>query len=158
MKRIFRGFVLSVLGLSTSALAVGDHIQFSQAASGAVSAVLAGSVDPCSGSNQFPWGPTTVNLTGNAYDLDTFFIILDPPPCPHSPQPYEVTASLGNLGDGHYTVVWTVGSLSVRGAFDVRSGILQLAANTVPTLTPPALSILLALIALAGLALLRRRR
>jgi hypothetical protein len=159
MKRIFRGVILLVLaGLTMSAQAIGDQIRFSQAASGAISAVLAGSVDPCQGSNQFPFGPSTVSLNGNEYDINTFFIILDPPPCPDIPAPYEVTASLGIAGDGHYTVVWTVGALNVLGTFDVRSGILQLTPNTVPVLTSPWLSILFAMIALTGLALLRRQQ
>jgi hypothetical protein len=161
MKRISCGVILLVLaGLTMSAQAIGDQIRFSQVASGAISAVLAGSVDPCSGSNHFPWGPTTtVSLNGNEFDINTFFIILDPRGCPDSGQPYEVTTSLGTVGDGHYTVEWTVvGTFNVRGTFDVRSAVLQLTANTVPALTPPALSILFTMIALAGLALLRRQR
>jgi len=159
VKRIFLSVILLVLvGPAMSALALGDPIRFSQDGSGALSAVLAGSVDPCAGSHQLPWGESTVSRIGNEYDINTFFLILDPPPCPHNPEPYAVTASLGNAADGHYTVVWTAGVLIVRGTFDVRSGILQSTTNDVPALTPSAQLFLVTMIALAGLALLRRRR
>ena len=158
MKRIFRGVIFVVFGgLTLSAQAASDFIRFAQAPSGSISAVLVGSADPCSGSVVFPIGVSSVDLNGNEFDITSFFAILDPPPCPFPPQPYEVTASLGTIADGHYAVVWTVGPVNVLGAFEVRSGILQLPADPVPTLTRPGLLILFALVAVAGLALLRRR-
>lgn len=161
MKRVSWSVILLLLtGLTMSAQAISDQIRFSQAPSGTISAVLDGSVNPCSGSNHFPWGPTTtVSRNGNEFVINSFFIILDPRGCPDSGQPYEVATPLGIVGDGHYSVVWTVvDTFSVRGTFDIRSTVLQLTAHTVPTLTLPALSILIAVIALVGLALLRRQR
>lgn len=152
------GVIFSVLaGLTLAAQSPGDSIRFAQAASGAILAVLVGSADPCSGSVVFPLGVSSVDLIGNEYDINSFFAILDPPACPSPPQPYEVTASLGNVADGHYTVLWTAGPVNVRDAFDVRSGVLQPSANNVPALTPPALLVLFTMIAAAGLALLRRQ-
>jgi hypothetical protein len=159
VKRIFRGVIFSVLaGLTLPAQAAGDYIRFAQAASGTISAVLVGSADPCSGSVVFPLGVPSVDLNGDEYDINSLFGILDPLACPSPPQPYEVPASLGNVADGHYTVLWTVGPVNVRGMFDVRSGVLQPTANDVPALTLPALSVLSIMIAVTGLALLRRQR
>ena len=159
MRRIVYAVILLTLaGLALSAQAAGDRIRFTQAPSGTISAVLAGAVDPCAGSVIFPMGVPSVSVNGHEFDITSLFVIADPPGCPSPPQPYEITASLGTLADGHYTVVWTIGPLIVRGAFDVTSGLLQLSANTVPTLTAPALLVLLTMIALAGLALLQRER
>jgi hypothetical protein len=159
VKRIFRGIIfLALAALAVSAQAVGDHIRFTQVASGTISAVLDGAVDFCKGSVVFPMGVSSVALNGNEYDITSSFSVLDPPPCPDLPQSYEVTASLGNVADGHYTVVWAAGSLNVRGTFDVRSGLLLPATSNVPMLTLPALSVLFTMIAWTGLALLRRQR
>jgi hypothetical protein len=159
VRRIFcRVIFLLLAGLTLSAQAAGDYIRFTQDALGTISAVLAGSAEPCSGSVIFPMGVSSVSLNGNEFDINSFFAILDPPACPSPPQPYEVTASLGNVADGHYTVVWTVGPMNVPGAFDVTSGLLQFTTNTVPTLTLSALSILVAMIAVVCLSLLRRQR
>jgi len=153
VKRIFcGGILLALAGLAPSAQAVGDYIRFTQATSGNLSATLAGFVDPCKGSVIFPMGVSSVISDGNEYDITSFFAILDPPPCPDVPQPYEVTALLGLAADGHYAVAWTVGPMIVRGTFDVRSGVLQPAATDVPTLTYPALLGLFAMIAITGLA------
>jgi hypothetical protein len=153
------GLIFSVLSaLASSAHAIGDHIRFTQAASGTISATLAGSVDPCKGSNIFPTGVASINLNGNEYDIASFFAILDPLPCPDIPQPYEQTASLGNPSDGHYLVVWTVGPLTVTGAFEVIAGVLKVATNSVPTLTLPALSSLIVMVVLIGLVLFRWQR
>jgi hypothetical protein len=158
VKRIISGIMfLALAGFAFSAQAIGDYIHFTQATSGTLSAALAGFVDPCKGSVVFPMGVSSVTLNGNEYDINSSFAILDPPPCPDISQPYEVMASLGHVADGHYAVVWTVGSMTVRGAFDVRSGVLLAATTNVPTLMFPALSALFAMIAVTGLALLRRK-
>lgn len=120
--------------------------------------MLTGFADPCSGSVFFPLGAPSVGLDGNAYVITSPFAIVDPPGCPSLPLPYEVTAELGDVADGHYTVAWIIGPLNVAGAFDVSSGVLQVAASPVPTLTPLALSVLVATMNLAGLALFRRQR
>jgi hypothetical protein len=156
---MFCGIIfLTLAGLTLPVHAVGDSIRFTQAGSGAISAILDGLVEPCAGSVIFPMGVPSVGVNGNEFDITSFFVILDPAGCPSPPQPYEVTASLGTLVDGHYTVVWTIGPLIVRGAFDVSAGVLQFTANSVPTLTPFALTVLFAMIALAGVALRRQRR
>jgi len=158
LKQIFRGIIFVALaGLALSAQAIGDYIRFTQATSGNISAVLVGSVDPCKGSVVFPMGVSSVVLIGNEYDITSLFAILDPLPCPDMPQPYEVTASLGRVADGNYTVVWTVGSMNVRGEFVVTSGVLLPTAINVPTLTLPALWVLFTMIAVTGVALLRRQ-
>jgi hypothetical protein len=151
VKRIVCFVILLALGgLALSVEAAGEHIRFIQAPSGTISAVLDGSVDPCSGSVIFPMGVPSVSVNGNEFDITSLFVIADPPGCPHPPQPYELTAPLGSLADGHYIVVWTIGPLIVRGMFDVQSGLLQQGPNTVPTLTLPALLVLLAMIAFTG--------
>jgi len=159
VKRLSCGAIFSVLSLlAPSAQAIDDHIRFAQAASGAISATLAGSVDPCKGSHIYPMGVTSISLDNNEYDIASSFAILDPPPCPDLPQAYEVTTSLGNPSDGHYVVVWTVGPMIVTGMFDVSGGILQIATSSVPTLSLQALSTLVATVALTGLVLARRQR
>jgi len=141
----------------SSAQAIDDHIRFAQAASGSISATLAGSVDPCKGSNIYPMGVTSISLNNNEYDIASSFAVLDPPPCPDIPQSYEVTTGLGNPSDGHYSVVWTVGALVVTGMFDVSAGVLQVATPSVSTLTLQALASLITIVGLTGLALVRRR-
>jgi hypothetical protein len=159
VNRLFRSVISLVLCvLASPAYAGGDRIFFTQSASGTITATLAGSVDPCTGSNHFPMGAATVGLNGNAYAINSFFVILDPPPCPAAPQAYEVTASLGIPADGHYTVTWTVDPLIVTGTFDVSAGVLQVATQAVPTMTLPALASLIAMVTLMGHALFRRRR
>lgn len=82
------------------------------------------------------------------------FSILDPPSCPHTPDPYQVSADLGALPDGEYTVVSTVGPLVVRDTFIVLNGQLQAVAIPVPALDLRALVTLLALV--AGIGILAR--
>jgi hypothetical protein len=147
-----------LFALTSAAHAISDRIFFTQAASGAISATLAGSVDPCTGSNHFPMGPASVGLNGNEYAINSFFVILDPLPCPATPQAYEVTAELGTPADGHYTVTWTVDPLVVTGAFEVNAGVLQAGTHAVPTSTLPALSSLIAMVVLIGHVLFRRKR
>jgi hypothetical protein len=160
VKRLFCGILF--LALATQAPSVqgaDDHIHFAQAGSGSISAVLTGSVEPCSGSSIFPLSVSSIGVNGNEFNITSFFAVLDPLFCPSPPQHYEVTASLGTLGDGHYTVVWTAGPLIVHGEFDVRSGVLGLTARPVPTLTLSGLIALCTMmIAVAGLTLLRRRQ
>jgi hypothetical protein len=158
VKRTFCGVMFVALaGLALSAEAIADYIRFTQAPSGTISAVLVGSVDPCKGSVVFPMGVSSIVLIGNEYDITSFFAILDPPACPDIPQPYEVTASLGYVADGNYTVVWTVGSMNVQGVLAVMSGVLLPAASNIATLTLPALSVLFTMIAVTGVALIRRQ-
>ena len=156
MKRSLTGVCLSALiALALPAKAIGHSITFTQTTPGTVSAVLAGSVDPCSGPNIFPMGVSSVSLSGNRYDIASTFAILDPPPtCPFS-QPYSVSTSLGAVPDGQYTVVWTAGPLVVTGAFSVRSGLL-LGSIPVPTLDRSTMILLITVIAGAALALIRR--
>lgn len=126
MKTILRAiFMLVLAGLTISAQAAGDLIRVTQNTSGTISAVLTGSASPCAGSVIFPIGVASVTLTGNEYDISSSFAILDPPLCPSPPQTYNVSATLGTVPDGHYTVVWTIGTLTVRGMFDVAAGVLQ---------------------------------
>jgi hypothetical protein len=153
----FSGAILVLLvQAAMPAQAAGDYIRFAQGPTGAVSAVLLGAAEPCSGSVIFPIGESSVDLDGSEYDIATGFVILDPPGCPSPPQPYAVTASLGTVADGRYMVTWTVGPLVARAVFEVRAGILQIAATAVPTLSLLGLSTLFVIIALAGLTLLRR--
>lgn len=156
MSRVLVGVIWALLALPSSARAAGDFLRFTQAPGGAVSAILSGFADPCSGSNIFPMGTPAVALAGTEYDITSMFVILDPPPCPHSPFPYTATAALGSVADGHYTVVWTIGPVIVRGEFDIRSGVL-LAAAPIPALSFPALAGLIALVACVALVALRRR-
>jgi hypothetical protein len=152
---------MSLLGLSvltSSAHAIGDNIRFTQAAAGTISATLSGAADPCRGSPVFPIGVISISRNGNEYDIASSFAVLDPPLCPDMPQLYEVAASLGSVPDGHYTVVWTIGPLTVAGAFDVRAGVLHFVTNAVPALTLSALSSIVAVIALIGVGSLRERR
>lgn len=106
VKRLFCGIIfLALAAQARSVQAADDHIRFAQAGSGSISAVLTGSVEPCSGSNIFPLGVSSVGVNGNEFDITSFFGVLDPLFCPSPPQHYKVTASLGTLADGHYTVV-----------------------------------------------------
>ncbi len=154
--RVLIGVIVALLALPPSAHAAGDYLRFTQAPSGAVSATLDGYADPCGGSHIYPMGTPSVALVGKEYDVTSMFVILDPPPCPHSPFPYTATAALGTVTDGHYTVVWTIGPVVASGEFDVRSGVL-LAAAPIPALTRPALAGLIALVAGVALVALRRR-
>ena len=159
MNRIVSGILfLALAGFALSAQALGDYLRFSQAAPGTVSATLTGFADPCNGSIVFPIGASSVTLNGSEYDISSSFAILDPPPCPFIPQPYQVVASLGLVADGHYEVVWTIGPLIVRGAFDVVSGALQPLATDIPTLTVPAMAALFAMVAMLALTSLARPR
>lgn len=158
MQLVFCGIIsLALAALPVPFEAAGDHIRFTQADTRTISAVLTGSVEPCAGEVIFPMGVSSVDVSGNEFDITSFFAILDPPSCPSPPQPYQVTASLGTLADGHYTVVWTAGSLIVRGEFDVIAGALEIPGRAVPALGLPARFGLFAMLALTGLALLRRR-
>jgi hypothetical protein len=154
-----RAFAAAVcLGLTlvvTDAHAIGDDVRFAQASTGVVSAILEGTIDPCKGSHYFPMGVPMVALVGHEYDLTQPFAIIDPPPCPDTPSNYQVTASLGTVADGHYSVVWTVGTVVATATFDVRSGVL-LAVSPVPTLSLPLLAAMASLIALTAVLLLRR--
>ena len=151
--------MLSLLAaISVSARAAGDSIRFRQDPSGAISAILAGTVDPCSGSLLFPLGPPSIVRSGNEYAIVSPFAILDPLACPSPAQAYEVTALLGNLADGHYVVAWSIGPAQVRATFDVRSGLLQAATIPIPALDLPLLVVLFALTLTTGCGLLRRRR
>jgi len=156
-KRLLCSVVFLLLaGRGISAHAADDHMRFVQATSGAITAFLFGTVDPCGGSHIFPMGPSAVGRSGNQFDVSSAFSILDPPPCPHTPDPYQVSADLGPLPDGEYTVVWTVGPLVVHGAFIVLNGQLQVVATPVPALDLRALVMLLALV--AGIGILARWR
>jgi hypothetical protein len=162
VNRIVSGIMFVALaGMAFSAQALGDYIRFTQAASGTVSATLTGFADPCNGSIVFPIGASSITLNGSEYDISSSFAILDPPACPFIPQPYQVVASLGVAADGHHEVMWTIGPLVVRGAFDVVSGVLRPLATDIPTLTVPAMAALfamIAMIALTNLARVRRKR
>jgi hypothetical protein len=148
-------FLLMLIPLALPAYAIGDYIAFTQTSSGAVSAVLSGSVDPCHGSNILPSGVSSLSLSGNQYDITSEFLIVDPPPlC--SPFPYTVSMSLGTVPDGQYTVVWTAGPLVVRGAFSVSAGLLQISSNPVPTLDLSAMLFLITLVATAAFVLRRQ--
>jgi hypothetical protein len=158
VKLVFCGIIsLALAALPMALEAAGDQIRFAQAATGIISAVLTGSAEPCDGDVIFPMGVKSVDVSGNAFHITSLFAIVDPPGCPSPPQPYQVTASLGTLADGHYTVVWTVGSLIVRGEFDVIAGALG-PVRAVPALALPGRLGLFAMLALTGLALLRRRQ
>ena len=138
--------------------AAGDRIEFAQAPSGSISALLVGKVDPCNGSVIFPMGTPSVAQDGNEFDITSPFAIADPPGCPSPPRPYEVTAALGNVPDGQYAVAWTAGPVVVRGEFGVAGGALQAPAIAVPTLGPAGVLALVALmIAAGGSGLVRRR-
>ena len=155
-KRILCGLVfLMVTGRAVQGYAAGDYIRFVQATSGIISALLVGSVDPCAGSIIFPMGTSSVSLDSNEFVITTSFVIADPPRCPWPPQPYEVSAALGTVTDGQYTVVWTVGSLVVHGGFGIESGQLQAGATPVPTLNFRTLFALLALVGGVGIAVRR---
>jgi len=158
MKAALRGIVcLALAAFAGVAQAIDDHLLFAQDATGALSATLAGIIDPCKGSHYFPMGVPSVVLAGHEYDITSPFAIIDPPPCPDVPSHYEITASLGTVPDGHYTVVWTVGGLIVTGTFNVNAGVL-LAASPIPTLSVTALMGLAILIALAAFLRVRGRR
>src|SRR5215467_9751397 len=120
MQAALRGIVcLALAAFAGAAHAIDDHLLFAQDATGAISATLAGTIDPCKGSHYFPMGAPSVVLAGREYDITSMFAIIDPPPCPDVPSHYEITASLGTVADGHYTVVWTVGGLIVTGTFNM---------------------------------------
>jgi hypothetical protein len=156
-KRLLCSVVFLLLaGRGISGHAADDHIRFVQATSGAITAFLVGTVDPCGGSHIFPMGPSSVGRSGNQFDVSSAFSILDPPSCPHTPDPYQISADLGALPDGEYTVVWTVGPLVVHGAFIVLNGQLQAVATPAPALDLRALVTLLALV--AGIGILARWR
>jgi hypothetical protein len=157
LKLMFGAIVSLVLvALPMVSRAAGDRIRFAQAGSGTISAVLTGAAEPCAGEVIFPMSVRSVDVSGNAFDITSFFAILDPATCPSPPQPYQVTASLGTLADGHYTVVWTSGSVIARGEFDVIAGALG-PVRAVPALALPGQLGLFGMLALTGLALLRRR-
>jgi hypothetical protein len=83
-KRLLCSVVFLLLaGRGISGHAADDHMRFVQATSGAITAFLVGTVDPCGGSHIFPMGPSFVGRSGNKFDV--------------------------SLPDGEYTVVWTVG-------------------------------------------------
>ena len=158
MKAALRGIVcLALAAFAGAAHAIGDHLLFAQDTTGAISATLAGIIDPCKGSHYFPMGVPSVVLAGHEYDITSMFAIIDPPPCPDTPSPYEITTSLGAVADGPYTAVWTVGGLIVTGTFNVNAGVLQ-AASPIPTLSVAALAGLASLIAVAAFLRLRGRR
>lgn len=106
----------------------------------------------------FQWGASLVNQIGNEIDVTSGFAILDPPPCPHIPDPYQVSADLGALPDGQYVAVWTVGPLVVHQVLIVFAGQLLMVATPVPTMNLPELFTLLGLVGGIGVAFLRRRR
>src|SRR5258708_6484449 len=119
-KRLVGAFAAALLlGYFTLAYAGDDHLRFVQTPTGTITASLFGTVNPCAGSHIFPMSPSTVVPSGNKFDISSLFAILDPPPCPSPAAPYEVSADLGALADGEYAVLWTVGTIVVRGAFKV---------------------------------------
>ena len=159
MKLVFCGVITLALALlATPVQAAGDFIRFAQADTGSIVAVLTGWAEPCAGDVIFPMSVRSIDLIGHAFDITSFFAILDPPSCPSPPQPYQVTASLGTLADGHYTVVWTAGSLIVSGEFDVIDGVLDGRVRAVPALAVSGRFALFAMFTLTGLALLRLRQ
>lgn len=143
-------------GQATLGHAADDHARFVQAPSGLISATLVGAVDPCNGSVIFPMGTPSVDSNGNEFDITSPFAIADPPGCPTPPQPYEVSATLGTLADGTYTVVWTAGPLIVRGEFSVAAGVLDVPAAPVPTLDDSSMLVLIALLGVAASRALHR--
>ena len=144
-------------GRAEPGYAADDHMRFVQATSGTITAFLFGRVNSCTGSHIFPLGTSLVGQAGNEIDITSGFAILDPPPCPHTPDPYQVSADLGTLPDGQYAVVWTVGPLVVHDAFRVLAGQLQIVATPVPALDLRALFTLLAFVGGIGIALRGRQ-
>ena len=156
MKTIPRYLVLAaLLSFVLPAFASARGLSFTQSSSGAVSAVF--SSGPCAfGLN--PLAPSSAALNANQFSISSPFAVWDPiPNCNSTLFPsYTVTALLGVIPDGHYTVIWVYGSAQVTGEFDIISGILQ--SETLPAPSSSRVS-LLGLIALltAITALVTRR-
>ena len=151
------GVLLLALAPHT-AFALGDRVVFDQDASGVISAHLVGFIDACHGDHYFPMNPASVNSSGTAISISSPFAIVDPPPCPSPPGPYQVTATLGKLADGAYSVVWSVGPRNYPGAFVVQAGALVAVDVAVPALDPRFVAALVALVAIAGWWLGAQRR
>jgi hypothetical protein len=135
-----------------AAHAAGDALRFAQDPStGAVSAIVDGAAAPCQGSTIYPLGAVTVTREGNAIALESTFVIADPAGCPSPPLPYEVSANLGTLDDGAYTVSWRAGPLAAGATLAILDGKLEAGIGLpVPASTPAALALLAAVLALTG--------
>src|SRR5512135_95907 len=130
MKQSFR-YSLSLLLLIASlpAFAGGGHISFTQSNGGAITATF--SFGPC------PIGllpgsgvPPTIALAANRFTITSPPVVasalLPGGLCPAQTIPYSVSASLGNIPDGHYTIIWVYGPAQATAEFEVISGLLQI--------------------------------
>ncbi len=147
-------FIL-VFFVERPAYALYERLDLSQSINGEITATLSGIHYPCT----FGFGGTSVSTPSPGEFLVQSTIV--PQGCPQNsqpPSPYSITATVGTLLDGNYSITWafiafpgvSTPEIIATQTFIIKSGVLINSAVSVPVFTEWGMIIFLILAALVS--------
>ncbi len=109
---------------------------------------------------QHPTGSTPIVVsmgTGSITVEQAVNNIAPPPALPNMPCGVSPAVNLGQLAPGRYDVVWRYRDPNTTAVFETFARSFHVNEPTIPTLSQPLLMMLMALVAVAGMLMLRTR-